>query len=294
MKHDGDLPPALPKSGQSARAEVPGGVAPPREGCLAISRLTAGYGKRDVLRDVSLHDLRRGEISSLLGPNGSGKSTLLKSVAGLVRPRGGSIHLDDVDLAGLAPARRAHLIAYMPQDMPATVHLRLLESVLVAARAHMGWHGPAPDPQAAQALLDRLDIGHLSLRYLEELSGGERQLAGLALALIREPQVLLLDEPLAALDLRHQIQVMALLARETRARGLITLMAVHDLNIALRHTDRAILMRDGALAAEGTPAEVVRPDTLAAVYGVRALVARCDRGLPYVLIDDVLAPAPRS
>jgi iron complex transport system ATP-binding protein len=110
--------------------------------------------------------------------------------------------------------------------------------------------------------------------------------------LIRAPRVLLLDEPLSALDLRHQFEVMALLTRETRERGLITLMALHDLNIALRHADHAVLLHAGTLAAEGAPADVVRPDTLAAVYGVQGRVARCEQGRPYVMIDGVLDAKP--
>jgi iron complex transport system ATP-binding protein len=259
---------------------------------LLIAGMRAGYGKRDVFAGLTLASLQAGQITAVLGPNGCGKSTLLKSVAGLMPLRGGNVVLDGQDLTDLAPAERSGLVAYMPQDLPAAVHLRVLEAVVAARRAGGSSRGGSEDAEFAQALLARLDIGHLALRHLDELSGGQRQLAGLALALIREPRVLLLDEPSSALDPRHQFEIMALLAHETRSRGLITLMAVHDLNIALRHTDRAVLLRAGTLAAEGSPAGVIRPDTLADVYGVQGRVARCERGWPYVMIDGVLDQSP--
>jgi iron complex transport system ATP-binding protein len=249
--------------------------------------LRAGYGKRDVIGDLSLEGLRPGSIAALLGPNGSGKSTLLKAVAGLIRPRAGAIELDGVNLAGVAPAARSGLVAYMPQDLPAAVHLRVLEAVLAAAQVQKDGPGRA-DPHAAQALLERLGIKQAALRYLDELSGGQRQLAGLALALIREPRVLLLDEPLSALDPRHQFEVMALLRRETRSRGLVTLMVMHDLNTALRHADHAVLLDKGKVAAEGEPDKVIRPETLADVYGVHGRLGRFGDGTPYVLIDGTL------
>jgi iron complex transport system ATP-binding protein len=257
------------------------------DGSLAVSGLHAGYGKKDVIRGLSMPALQAGRLTALLGPNGSGKSTLLKAMAGLVPLRRGRVAFDGRDLGGLPSAARSRLIAYMPQSLPAAVHLRVLESVLVAARAHApGSMEVGPD--AASALLSRLGIGHLALSYLDELSGGQKQLAGLAQALIREPRVLLLDEPLSALDLHHRFQVMALLRRETEARGLVTLMVMHDLDMALRHTDRAVLVGDGLLVAEGMPMEVITPATLARVYGVAARIERCTRGQPHLVIDKVL------
>jgi iron complex transport system ATP-binding protein len=254
---------------------------------LAVSDLHAGYGRQDVIRGLSLPALRGGGLTAVLGPNGSGKSTLLKVVAGLVPARRGQLTMDGQDLGHLSPAARSRLIAYMPQSLPAAVHLRVLESVLVAGRAHA--HGATQtDADAASALLSRLGIGHLALRYLDELSGGQKQLAGLAQALIREPRVLLLDEPLSALDLHHRFQVMALLKRETAARGLVTLVVLHDLDMALRHADHAVLVHAGRIAAEGAPVDVITPATLAEVYGVAARIERCSRGQPHLIVDSVI------
>lgn len=297
------------KTAQRAAAGPAGKAWPASDAHLDITGLHAGYGDREVIAGLTLAGLRPGHIAAVLGPNGSGKSTLLKAVAGLLPLRGGAVSLDGVDLAGLAPRLRARHVAYVPQELPSAVHLRVLEAVLASGRLNGGVHGDVHGgvaggvaggvtgsiadrsaqvgPEAAQALLARLGIGALSLRYLDELSGGQRQLAGLALALIRRPRVLLLDEPLSALDPRHQFQIMDLLRRETAVQGLITAIVVHDVNVALRHADRVIMLRDGAVAADGPPAEAIAPATLAAVYGVRGRVERCSRGLPYAIIDGV-------
>ncbi|WP_066640018.1 ABC transporter ATP-binding protein [Bordetella sp. H567] len=262
---------------------------PAADACLDIAGLRAGYGAREVIPGLTMAGLRPGRIAAVLGPNGSGKSTLLKAVAGLVPPRGGAIMLDGVDLARVAPRIRAQRVAYVPQDLPSAVHLRVLEAVLASGRAQASGARDTHrvTPEMAQALLTRLDLGPLSLRYLDELSGGQRQLTGLALALIRRPRILLLDEPLSALDPRHQFQIMALLRRETVEQGLITVLVVHDINVALRHADRVIMLRDGALAADGAPAEAIAPATLEAVYGVRGRVEQCSLGLPYAIIDGI-------
>ena len=251
---------------------------------LAVDALSAGYGREDVLRRLSIPALAAGEVTALLGPNGSGKSTLLKALAGLVRPREGRASLDGLDLTRLDHGERARHVVYLPQSLPAAVHLRVFESVLVAAKASDAM-AQSVDLPAIDRLLERLGIAHLALHYLDALSGGQKQLVGLAQALIRHPRVLLLDEPLSALDLNYQFHVMRLLQQETREHGLISLIVLHDLNVALQHADRAVMIHEGALHGAGEPADVITPASLAAVYGVQARVEACSRGRRQVLVD---------
>ncbi|WP_255468225.1 ABC transporter ATP-binding protein [Achromobacter sp. UMC71] len=252
---------------------------------LEIHGLTAGYGSRPVLRNLQVKALPAATLTALLGPNGSGKSTLLKTLAGLNPLQGGTLRLDGADFARLPPAQRAEHAMYMPQALPKGVHMTVLESVLVAARS--GRHGQTGAALMTEAMrvLAELGIGPLASRYLDELSGGQKQLASLAQALVRRPRLLLLDEPLSALDLNYQFHVMDVLRRQTALHGLITLVVLHDLNIALRHADRALLLHGGALLAEGPPQEVVTPGTLRRAYGVRARVERCPQGQPQVHVD---------
>ncbi|EMM6760993.1 ABC transporter ATP-binding protein [Pluralibacter gergoviae] len=252
---------------------------------LTIAGLGVGYGRRRIIDDLHVPDLKRGEVTMLLGPNGCGKSTLLRALAGLNRASG-EVLLDGESLLTLTPAARAARVVFLPQSLPPGVHLHVLESVIVARRAS-GGRGAEPERDGALALLAELGISHLAMRYLDELSGGQKQLVGLAQSLIRRPDLLLLDEPLSALDLNHQFQVMALIRRETLARNMVTVVVVHDINIALHHGEQVLMLREGRLVAGGAPEAVITPENLAQVYGVRARVECCSQGRLQAMIDGV-------
>ncbi|BCA40410.1 ATP-binding component of an ABC superfamily ferrichrome transporter [Kluyvera ascorbata ATCC 33433] len=249
---------------------------------LSIRDLHTGYGKKKIIDGLTTPLLPRGKITALLGPNGSGKSTLLRALADL-NPAHGVLSLNGVDLMTLIPAKRAQKVVYLPQSLPAGVHLHALESVIVARRAS-GYHQGNAE-QEAYAILEKLGVAHLAMHFLDQLSGGQKQLIGLAQSLVRQPDLLLLDEPLSALDLNYQFHVMDIVARETRLRNIVTVVVIHDINIALRHAEYAVMMKNGALVASGVPDEVVIPQNLATVYGVRGRVEHCSQGLPHVVVD---------
>lgn len=253
---------------------------------LLVHGLTVSYGKREILHGISLDNMRPGRVTALLGPNGSGKSTFLRAVAGLTASKG-EVVLKGRNLATLPVGERARIGAYLPQSLPPEVHLQVLEAVMVARRAGEGVSAECALSEGME-VLEGLGIADLALRYLDELSGGQRQLVGLAQALVRKPELLLLDEPLSALDLRYQFAVMEAVRRETQARGIVTLLVVHDLNIALQRADDVVYMREGRLIGQGVVMDVTTPDILADVYGVRTRLEVCPRGLPHVLVDGVV------
>lgn len=250
---------------------------------LQINHFTAGYPRRKVIDDLNVPTLPRGKITVLLGPNGSGKSTLLRALAGLNQAQG-ELLLDGEDLMALPFRQRAEKVVYLPQSLPQGVHLHVLESIVVAQRASGGSHAQPGEAQV-MALLEQLGISQLALNYLDQLSGGQKQLVGLAQSLIRRPSLLLLDEPLSALDLNYQFHVMDLVARETRVRDMVTVVVVHDINIALRHAEHVLILKQGRLVASGAPEEVITSASLKEVYGVLGRIERCSRGTPQVLID---------
>lgn len=253
---------------------------------LKITNLSAGYGKHRVIMRFTAPPLPRGRITMLTGPNGCGKSTLLRGLAGL-NQASGEVLLDGQPLLALPFAKRAEKVVLLPQSLPQGVHLHVLESVLAARRASGGRSDREEEAQAL-ALLQQLGIAHLALHYLDQLSGGQKQLVGLAQSLIRQPALLLLDEQLSALDLNHQFQVMAVVARETRRRNMVTVVVVHDLNIALRHGEQMLMLKAGELIASGEPQAVVTPENLARVYGVRGRVEPCSQGKPQLIVDGVI------
>lgn len=255
---------------------------------LIVSGLSTGYGDRSIISDLSLPDVSPGEVMALIGPNGAGKSTLLRALAGL-QPARGSIALAGRELHGLSLAERAKSITYMPQTLPQGVALTVLETLVSALRASPV-AGMAPEDDAGHALtvLQRLGMGDLAMQRLDQLSGGQRQLASLAQAVVRGPRVLLLDEPTSALDLRHQLRVLKLVRELAAEQRMIVIMVLHDLQAAARASDRVVVLSQGLVAASGTPAEAITPQILAEVYQVRARVEHCARGTLQVLVDDIL------
>ena len=231
---------------------------------LSLSHFSAGYPRRKVIENLTVPHLPRGKITALLGPNGSGKSTLMRAMAGL-GPCRGELLLEGENLLTQPFSRRAEQVVYLPQTLPAGVHLHVLESIIVAQRAAGGRHSPQRQEEV-MALLRQLGIAHLAMSYLDQLSGGQKQLVGLAQSLIRQPRLLLLDEPL----------------------NIVTLVVVHDINIALRHADHVLMLKAGQLLGDGTPAAVITPETLAAVYGVRGRIEPCSQGVRQVIIDGLV------
>lgn len=235
---------------------------------LTTRALTLGYGARPVLSGLDLA-IPPGRFTVLAGPNGSGKSTLLRALAGIARPQSGAVLLDGQPLAALPPRVLARRIASLPQAPQAPEEMRVIDLVRMGRHPHRGllarWS--AADEAACTTALQRTGTAALQDRPLAALSGGQRQRAWIAMALAQQGGILLLDEPTAFLDLRHQQEVLALIAELVAAGG--TVVAVlHDLTQAARHADHLILLASGRLAAAGPPAAVLQPDTIARVFGI--------------------------
>lgn len=258
---------------------------------LSLNHLNVGYGRRPVLRDLSLPLIRPGEVTVLAGPNAAGKSTLLRAIARLA-PATGEIRLDGEDLRSLSAAARAKKIGFMPQTLPSGAALSVLETVIAALRAGQAVEGGRPG-QRAMEVLTRLGIEQLALSDLDQLSGGQRQMVSLAQAIVRDPRLLLLDEPTSALDLARQVRLLGEL-RRIAAEGRVVLAVLHDLALAARWADRIAILHQGSLYAFGPPAEVLTPVMLAEVYGVRARVETCSQGHLMVQIDSEIAAAVSS
>ncbi|EDQ1065898.1 iron chelate uptake ABC transporter family permease subunit [Salmonella enterica subsp. enterica serovar Cerro] len=212
---------------------------------------------------------------------------IVTSLAGLNNADGEAL-LDGEDLMSLSFAERAQKVVFLPQSLPQGVHLHVLESIIVVLRAS-GGRDNAQGRAQILAILEQLGITHLALQYLDQLSGGQRQLVGLAQSLIRRPELLLLDEPLSALDLNYQFHVMDLVRRDTQAQNRVTIVVAHDINIALRHGDHVLMLKDGRLVASGAPETVITAERLAEVYRVRGRVERCSQGKLQVVLDGVIA-----
>jgi iron complex transport system ATP-binding protein len=219
-----------------------------------------------------------GELWIILGPNGAGKSTLLRGCLGLLPWDGGEVEVEGRPVAAYGRTALARLCAWVPQELDADAGFTGLELAVMGRSPHLsGWGVPQEaDLALARAALSELGISHLAARGTQAMSGGERRLLSLARALVQAPRLLLLDEPTAFLDLRHQFEALACVRRRVDV-GLSAVAVLHDVNLAASFADKVLLLRDGKVLAQGGR-EVLSPDTLHALYDVPIAAAQTPEG----------------
>ena len=240
---------------------------------IAVDGLTKSYGTATVVDGVSL-TLPDAGVTSIIGPNGAGKSTLLSMVSRILGPDAGTASVDGVDVFSASSREVAKRLSVLRQDTHMTARITVRELVEFGRFPHSGGR-LTPDCRAAvTSALSYCDLDHLAHRGLHELSGGQRQRAFVAMVLAQDTRYVLLDEPLNNLDMAHATGVMRLLRRLADERDKSIVLVLHDINYASAHSDRIIAMRDGAVVADGAPAEVITPDALEDVYGMPFTVHR--------------------
>jgi len=247
---------------------------------LQVRQVSFSYeaGNGFSLRDVSL-TVERGALTGLLGPNGCGKTTLLKLMAGVLWPEQGTIAFAGRRLTDIARRELARHVAVVPQETHPAFDYRVIEMVLMGRHPHLGAFAlEGPDDLAiAHDALAATGTAHLAARAYMSLSGGEKQRVVIASALAQQPEVLLLDEPTASLDLAYQLEVAALLSRLNRERGVTIVLATHDLNLAASICGTLVLVREGRVLAQGATEAVLNGDTIRELYDVDAEVRFHDR-----------------
>jgi iron complex transport system ATP-binding protein len=246
-------------------------------------RFAYAGGGPEVVRGATLA-VGRGRLTALVGANGSGKSTLVRLLCGLLKPSGGEVLFDGAPLSGLDARARARRLAYVPQTISTVFPFTALEVVLTGRSPYTSRFRfeAAGDVGAARAALAAVDAAHLEARPVTELSGGERQMVALARALAQEPDCLLLDEPSAALDLKHRAALVRHLVSLRDRAGMTALIITHDLQLLDPAFDRVLAVRDGRVAASGTPADVLNDRVLADIYGDEHVRARRAFGRTFV------------
>jgi len=236
---------------------------------LELANASGGYGRRDVVHDVDLR-VRAGERLAIVGPNGAGKSTLLRLVTGLLAPSAGEIRVGGARLASLSRDAIARRIAVVPQLASLPFSARVEE---VVALGRLPYEDPLRGPRPADravvgAAIERVGLGRLIGRDARELSLGERQLVLLAVAVAQGSPIVILDEPTVHLDIRHQVEVMDLLADLNERDGRTIVAVLHDLHLASRTLPRIVVLDAGRIVADGPPAEALDADRIRDVFGV--------------------------
>jgi iron complex transport system ATP-binding protein len=254
---------------------------------LSVRSISVSYGETEILHQVSL-DVDAGEVVSLIGPNGAGKTTMMRAISSVIPFSSGTVNIGNEDLSTLSISERARLLAVVPQARQLPPEYTVRQAVMMGRTPYLGWLGNLSpvDIEKAQWAIDRTRITKLSDRRVDELSGGEQQLVLVARALAQDAPVVLLDEPTAHLDLRHQATILDLVHDLASERGLAVLMSLHDLNLVSIFSDRVALLDEGIIVAEGKPKQVLNRQQLSQVYQVALdIIQHPHRDIPLVILN---------
>ncbi|ADE56203.1 ABC transporter ATP-binding protein [Aminobacterium colombiense] len=232
---------------------------------LSVDDLHFSYGETPILKNISL-SVKNQEMVMILGPNGSGKTTLLRCLNGINRPQKGTITLEDKNMRRMSGREIARRIGYVPQSSE-KVRLTAFDAILLGRRPYVGWRLAESDIKKVDAIIHTLGLDELALRYLDEMSGGELQKVTIARALVQEPRILLLDEPISSLDVKNQIEIMETMKHIIKGHGLSAVMSLHDLTMALRYGDRFVFMKKGEIRYILARDEI-SPQVIADIYDI--------------------------
>lgn len=244
-----------------------------------VNGITFSYKNKRILDKVSF-SVNADEVVSILGPNGVGKTTLIKCIDKVLKPDGGSVLIEGMDLHQMSKKNIAKNIGYVAQRSE-TSKTTVFDSVLLGRKPHFEWTATEKDTRLAGRVLHLLGLDALALKYVDEISGGEYQLVQIARVLVQQPKVVLLDEPTSSLDLSNQHMIMHLIRNIVKKNHMAAVMIIHDLNLAIRHSDKFILMKKGMIYSVGGH-EIITPHNVKAVYNIDAFVENV-RGIPVVI-----------
>ncbi|ADG14073.1 ABC transporter related protein [Methanocaldococcus infernus ME] len=246
---------------------------------LSVEGIEFYYKSKKVLDNVKFN-VSKGELVSILGVNGAGKSTLLKCIAKILKPKKGTILLENLNLNNLDRKSLAKLLGYVPQKSDGT-YLTVFDTILLGRKPFITWEPSKEDLKKTYEIIKLLNLEDYTLRYTNELSGGELQKVVIARALVQEPKVLLLDEPTNNLDLKNQIEILKLIRKITKEKNIVTIMVMHDINLALRYSDTLIFMKDGKIV-DVRKKDSVTPDIIREVYEIDVTIQKINN-IPIVI-----------
>jgi iron complex transport system ATP-binding protein len=253
---------------------------------INIRQLSYSFGNRAVLRNLSF-SVTEGDLFIIIGPNGSGKTTLMRAIAGILKPQRGEMEIFGRRLSNYKRKEFARSVAFVPQGLPVDFPFTVAELVLMGRAPYHSMLGieQKKDYEIAKQAMRFTEIEQLAARKLDQLSGGEQQRVYIARAICQEPQILLLDEPTASLDLAHQARIMDLMERLKTEKGVTVVMVSHDINLAAMYSDQLLLLRDGKIVCTGLPNEILNFKTLEETYDCKLLVDKSPLGdLPRVTV----------
>lgn len=238
---------------------------------IRLENISFSYNGKKVLHHIR-HDFMQGSFTAVMGPNGSGKTTLIRLINGILKPLEGEINIEGKNLARIKAGILAQQMAYVPQMQANIFPATVFDTVLLGRKPYIRWVPSPADKEITSKLLVRLGLDDIAMKDINRLSSGQRQRVFIARALAQEPQVLLLDEPTANLDLQHQHDVMGLL-NELRQSGITIVVAIHDLNLALKYCSHFMLLDHGRQVAQGED-KIITKELVEKIYRVRVKIIK--------------------
>lgn len=238
---------------------------------INIQDISFSYNGSNVLEDISM-SVDNGEFVCILGPNGSGKSTLMKCINNILKVKTGSIYIDETEIKKLSQIEIAKDIGYVPQASNHKISSSVFDTVILGRRPYINWKLSKKDRDIAMSVIQSMGIEDLAFRDFNKLSGGEQQKVIITRGLAQEPSVLLIDEPTNNLDLKHQMEVLSLIAAIKKEKNIAVLMAIHDLNHAARFADKVIMMKEGKICYAGKPEAILTVENIRDIFEVEVLI----------------------
>ena len=251
---------------------------------LKIAGLKFSYNSHPVLEDVDFK-VEKGDMLTIIGPNASGKTTLLKCINNILRPQRGAIYIDDRSLDGLSMREIARKIGHVPQSGAESFPTTVFDTVLMGRKPHGGWKPSDKDLDIVSHTIERLNLEEIAMRNIGEISGGQKQKVLIARAVAQNPEILLLDEPTSNLDLKHQLEVLDVVKKQTEDE-ISVVMTMHDLNLAARYSSKVLMLSDGRIFAAGD-VDVLNSNNIESVFGVKVDII--DRsGRPMIIPEEAV------
>lgn len=243
---------------------------------LKIEHIDFAYNGENVLANISTL-IEKGDFIALVGPNGSGKSTFIKCLNRILTPQRGTIYLHEQNIADISFNDLAKEMAYVPQNDQRSMGLTVFDYILTGRKPYIHWKPAEKDLKKVAEVIKALHIEAIAMKDINKLSGGQSQMISIARAIVQEPDILLLDEPTASLDIKHQIEIMELLKKYS-AEGISIVIALHDINTALRYANKFIMLKDKSVFAEGGN-EIINKDTIEELYNIKVNLVQQDNSI---------------